>query len=346
MGKDIGWIAVDATILEYDYVDAGHIRLGELVSFHPKSMEILEYRLGEEASIAGIPEEYQPIIGTYIKPDNRDVLEVFYLDGSLTVDILGRMNLALHEADEKGRMYAKLTDKLYFSFPDGDMHVVENAFAMKRADVEIEIEEGTPEEYVQIVGPYMIMAAKREFVVSWNNGLHMQPPGVGHARALLEIEDNRWRDTVDGKEYAFAFKADGGVNGLDIFIESVLIPGVTASFIIDKAIKEDGFEAAREKFQKLWDNRALDLEHTESDLNKLGYKYLGEDKLDEALMVFKLNVETFPESWNVYDSYGEALMKKGDSEEAIINYEKSVEMNPDNEGGKQMLEKLTSPEIE
>lgn len=43
---DAGWIPVDATISEFDYIDAGHIRLGETTSFRPVSMEILGHRIG------------------------------------------------------------------------------------------------------------------------------------------------------------------------------------------------------------------------------------------------------------------------------------------------------------
>ncbi len=44
---DAGWIAVDATAFEIDYIDAGHIRLGEKTSFNPVSMEILEYEVAD-----------------------------------------------------------------------------------------------------------------------------------------------------------------------------------------------------------------------------------------------------------------------------------------------------------
>jgi tetratricopeptide (TPR) repeat protein len=346
MGEDVGWIMVDATILEFDYVDAGHIKLGELTSFHPNSMEILEYRIDGEEISKDIPEEYKPFIGTYINPRNRNVLEVFYLDGSLTVDILGRVNLALHAPDEEGRMYAKLTNKVYFTFPDGNMHIFENTFAMKRADVEIFIDEGTPEEFIPLLGSYMIVQAQLEFKVSWNDGLKMQPPRVEGNRNLVEFEDGIWKDTVDGKEYEFAMNPDGSVSGMNVLAKSVLIPGTTAYFIVKKTIREEGLDAAHDKFLELWNNRALDLERTEADLNSLGYEYLGEDKIEEALMVFELNVETFPESWNVYDSYGEALIKNGNKEAAIENYSKSIEMNPENENGKAMLEKITLKEGE
>jgi tetratricopeptide (TPR) repeat protein len=75
-------------------------------------------------------------------------------------------------------------------------------------------------------------------------------------------------------------------------------------------------------------------------MNNLGYLMLKRGKTSEAIEVFKLNVEEFPESFNVYDSLGEAYMTAGDKEKAIFNYKKSIEINPNNESGKKMLEKL------
>jgi len=79
---------------------------------------------------------------------------------------------------------------------------------------------------------------------------------------------------------------------------------------------------------------------TESQINSIGYAYLGMNKIDSAIIVFKFNVEEFPESANVYDSLGEAYMVKGNTELAILNYEKSLEMDPTNENAKRMLERL------
>ena len=67
---------------------------------------------------------------------------------------------------------------------------------------------------------------------------------------------------------------------------------------------------------------------------------LQQGKVKEAVGIFKLNVEWYPESFNVYDSYGEALAAAGDIDNAIINYKRSIELNPNNEGGKEMLKKL------
>ena len=52
------------------------------------------------------------------------------------------------------------------------------------------------------------------------------------------------------------------------------------------------------------------------------------DTLDEAIDIFKLNVEAYPRSANVYDSLAEAYLKKGNKELAIKFYSKAVEINP------------------
>lgn len=43
---DAGWVTVDSTVKEIDFVDSGHIRLGVNASFSPQSMEVLDYRAG------------------------------------------------------------------------------------------------------------------------------------------------------------------------------------------------------------------------------------------------------------------------------------------------------------
>lgn len=78
----------------------------------------------------------------------------------------------------------------------------------------------------------------------------------------------------------------------------------------------------------------------EDILNQIGYNLLGENKLSAALTVFKLVVETYPESFNAHDSLGEGYMKIGENALAIKHYEKSIELNPENTNGIDMLKKL------
>jgi CubicO group peptidase (beta-lactamase class C family) len=78
----------------------------------------------------------------------------------------------------------------------------------------------------------------------------------------------------------------------------------------------------------------------ENELNDWAYRVMSTDKIREAIELFRLNAALYPESWNVYDSLGEALLKAGKKAEAIQMYQRSVELNPNNNGGKKILERL------
>lgn len=75
-------------------------------------------------------------------------------------------------------------------------------------------------------------------------------------------------------------------------------------------------------------------------MNSVGYNLLTDRRITEALEIFKLNVELYPESWNVYDSLAEAFMVHGNFDKAEEYYKKSLEINPSNEAAKNQLKKL------
>jgi CubicO group peptidase (beta-lactamase class C family) len=104
-------------------------------------------------------------------------------------------------------------------------------------------------------------------------------------------------------------------------------------------IKENGLTRALATFREL-KARTTEYYMSEGEINQLGYTLMQSGKVREAIEVFKLNVEAFPKSWNVYDSLGEAYMNEGQKELAIENYEKTVKMNPANSGGVEALKKL------
>jgi tetratricopeptide (TPR) repeat protein len=78
----------------------------------------------------------------------------------------------------------------------------------------------------------------------------------------------------------------------------------------------------------------------EEYLLAIGYGLLGRNKVNEAIEFFSFVVEEYPQSADAYDSLGEAYMTAGKKELAIENYRKSLELNPDNENAKKMLEQL------
>jgi tetratricopeptide (TPR) repeat protein len=109
---------------------------------------------------------------------------------------------------------------------------------------------------------------------------------------------------------------------------------------LEKEIYSIGIEKAVRSFKRIRSSRQNELTCKENDLNTLGYTLLNRNMTAEAIKVFKLAVEIFPDSANLYDSLGEAYMKSGDSRNAINHYKKSLDLNPDNNNAKGMLERL------
>jgi glyoxylase-like metal-dependent hydrolase (beta-lactamase superfamily II) len=116
----------------------------------------------------------------------------------------------------------------------------------------------------------------------------------------------------------------------------------SAAATVERAFDEGGAEAGMARGRELMARDDPDVYFDEAELNRLGYRFLGQGRLDEAIAVFRLNVERFPDSWNVYDSLGEAHAAKGETERAIELYRRSVELNPDNTNGVQALERLSA----
>ena len=142
----------------------------------------------------------------------------------------------------------------------------------------------------------------------------------------------------------FDIDAEGKATRMITAISFTFTRGEPAANIIRKVIDDEGIEAALQKYEELKAENRGEYIFREQLLNALGYRLLNEDKITEAIEVFKLNVKEYPDSFNAYDSLGEAYMKNGDHDMAVEYYNKSIELNPDNENGKKMLEQLQSGE--
>lgn len=81
-----------------------------------------------------------------------------------------------------------------------------------------------------------------------------------------------------------------------------------------------------------------------SEMNELGYGLLGRGDTRTAIAVLKVNADKYPESADVWDSLAEAYYKAGNKVEAINDYQRSIDLNPGNENGLRMLEKIKRAE--
>jgi CubicO group peptidase (beta-lactamase class C family) len=79
----------------------------------------------------------------------------------------------------------------------------------------------------------------------------------------------------------------------------------------------------------------------ENALNAWGYQLLNQKKPVEALSIFKLNTTLYPNSANTYDSYAEVLELMDNKKDALINYKKSFQLNPENKNAAERIKILS-----
>jgi tetratricopeptide (TPR) repeat protein len=108
--------------------------------------------------------------------------------------------------------------------------------------------------------------------------------------------------------------------------------------VLGLVARAKGTEAALEFYREM--KQGSEHRLNEADLNFLGYQLMQLKRTDDAIRVFQLNVQEYPNAWNPYDSLAEAYMNAGQKDLAIQNYEKSLALNPNNKNGAEKLKKL------
>jgi|HubBroStandDraft_6_1064221.scaffolds.fasta_scaffold00372_18 CubicO group peptidase (beta-lactamase class C family) len=139
----------------------------------------------------------------------------------------------------------------------------------------------------------------------------------------LAIRDKMVRMALGGEQPAFAWAKYDQYD--------------SAAMQFARAVRDKGATVAIEEFHPA----LVDGSISEESINSQGYRvFYGMKKPAEALRIFQLNVELHPNSWNAYDSLGEIYAKNGQKELAIENYQKSLDLNPKNDGAVKMLAEL------
>ncbi|WP_460940699.1 serine hydrolase [Spirosoma humi] len=123
-----------------------------------------------------------------------------------------------------------------------------------------------------------------------------------------------------------------------LYDQPVESPKKPITDLLRQSILSEPLAKTREKFTTWKTDKTYGI--NENDLNNLGYELMRDGKLPESISVFTFNVEAFPNSYNVYDSRGEAYMTSGNKSAAIQDYKKSVSLNPRNTNGFDKLNEL------
>jgi len=186
------------------------------------------------------------------------------------------------------------------------------------------VERGDPIEFILGTG---------QVIAGWDEGISLMNVGD---KLRLVIPSN----------LAYGEKGAGNVippNStliFDVQLISIGIPKQSINEVLMDLVLADSIDAAINKYHDLKKNNFNDYNFKESQLNSFGYQLLQVGKVDLAIAILKLNAESYPQSANVYDSMGEAYMIKGNKEEALTNYEKSLKLNPKNKNAEENIKKL------
>ena len=113
--------------------------------------------------------------------------------------------------------------------------------------------------------------------------------------------------------------------------------------VLTSGLSQGGVDLMLKKYREFKNDPATRSINTEADLNAFGYELLQTNRFDEALAVFKLNVESYAQSANAFDSLGDAYLKRGDKELAIKSYKRALELNPHSDFTRQKLDGIQKP---
>lgn len=180
------------------------------------------------------------------------------------------------------------------------------------------------------------------FIARTNSGLEISHGGgdTGYRTYLLMIPEKNFALVVlcncENAPIRQIIKAITDItNGVES--QAVKIP---ITIPIGRAIAEKNIETAVKQFRDLKEKQPGEYLITEELLNTFSYQLFLMNRLSDALEIMKLNAEMFPQSSNVYDSLGEVYMELGNKELAIMNYEKSLKLNPNNTNAAEIIKKL------
>ena len=185
----------------------------------------------------------------------------------------------------------------------------------------------------------------RVLTVTQQGGRLFAEPTASPKLELFAVSDNEFIRKDTEISYTFVKGPSGGVDKIVLkFTEggSEAPRMAKDAFVPYELLRSGRVPEAIEGYKKIKKEKPLNAAVQEPRLNDLGYSLLRENRVAEAIAVFKVNVELYPQSSNVYDSLGEAYLASGDKALAAINYKKALELDPKNQSAADALKKLSA----
>ena len=344
---DAGWVPVDATINEPDYIDAGHIKLGEDVTFRPVTMEILDFRSQSDESETVISDDIKALTGSYMNVEMYRMFKIIERNGGIAIDIPGRAVLDLNMPDNEGRWFPKLTREISLK-PENieggkaGKIIVHQYFRLRKMSLPDSVINKIPEEFRKYAGNYQFAPARLSLDVMFDNGAltTQEPLGRSKDRISYFKPGDFWIDKTGSYEIGFITDNENKVVALNLTVSLDFLRGEPVINAVEQVIKESGIDAGLEKYDEIHNSEESGYFFSEQMLHQLGHNLLKEEKTDDAIKVFRKNVREYPESFLANDALAETYMKIGENRQAVKYFKAAVKLNPEYEYGYKMIEEL------
>lgn len=213
---DAGWIPVDATAYEYNFLDSGHIRIGEYTSmstaFNGKSIRVLESRLLSDASDEEqATSNYDKFLGNYKSGDRHLMVKIENM--GLVLDIPGKAVLPFNDPDNRGYWYCKIAPHIYVDFMENDEGKISTLnfhqmMTLTRKNTDSKIKEEIPDMVRPLVGEYNLPGTNYSFsIFCREDTLYFKNLAENNESVMTQLADSQhvW---VDDKLKTYRFNLD------------------------------------------------------------------------------------------------------------------------------------------
>ncbi|MFH0842194.1 MAG: transglutaminase domain-containing protein [Bacteroidota bacterium] len=344
---DAGWIPLDATINEMDYIDAGHIKLGEKATFRPATMEILDFTALSNEPETLISEDIKALTGSYMNIELYRIFKIVEMNGGIAIDIPGRVVLDLNLPDNEGRWFPKLTREISLK-PENiaedkaGIIILYQYYRLRKMSSPDSVMNKIPEEFRKYAGNYQFAPARLSLDVMFDNGAltTQEPPGRSKGRISYLKTGDSWIDKTGLYQISFITGNDNEVISLNFTVGLEFQRGEPVTNAVEPVINDAGIEAGIKKYEEIKNNNTGEYLFADEILNQLGHKFRSQGKMDEAIAIFRLAVKEFPVSFQVNDSLAETYLLKEEKKSALKYFKIAVKLNPDYEYGRRMIDEL------
>jgi predicted alpha/beta superfamily hydrolase len=171
-----------------------------------------------------------------------------------------------------------------------------------------------------------------------------------HIRSILKLKDDLQKYPANNLQWAYKYYPDddhpsvpliAAYDGLRFVFKDNRFPRNQPQFqYLDKTISPAEMRKMIDAhYQVMSTERGYTVRPDEGIMNQFGYIFLQQKDFERSQMFFRVNIDYYPNNFNVYDSMGDCLLAMNEKEKAMTYFEKalSIKYRPDI---KEKLEKL------